>query len=205
MRFGSLQRIWAALYCPGLPASDDPASTLAAALSPTLPVAAGVLAVFVATRRLRLAVSRWAPPPCGSFAGCFLHSGVPGPPGADCGLAGRLGVFSRQRSWDFHPSQGCSGCPGCDRFGPISRPHAVFTADQSRALAFGFLSRERFPLAGGTEVWRRRLLGFGPVNQPYHVDRRPRYSFQKGRSIAQAFPAMGFGSSCRSSDAIPKP
>jgi len=75
----------------------------------------------------------------------------------------------------------------------LTDPPAVFAADHSRALAFGFVSREpALPQESVVGSGRPRLLGFGPVNQPRLADCRPRYSCQKGRSIAQASPAMGF-------------
>lgn len=77
-------------------------------------------------------------------------------------LPERLALSFRRRSWDWIPSQVFSGCPGCDRVSTIARPHAVFTADQSRALAFGFMSREHSLPQERFRVWRRAASGVWP-------------------------------------------
>lgn len=116
-----------------------------------------------------------------------------------------LAGFFRHRSWDFDPSQFFSDFTGVVAFGDHG-PTCRLCRRFSRALAFVFfVPRTASPAGEPLSIWRHRLLGFGPVGQPYHADRRPRYSFLKGRSVTQVSPAMGFGSSLRFTDAARRP
>jgi hypothetical protein len=66
VRFGSLQRLPAALCCSGMPAPNHPASTFGVASQPTFAVlAALVLAVFSASRRCGSLRASIAPRPAG--------------------------------------------------------------------------------------------------------------------------------------------
>lgn len=99
---------------------------------------------------------------------------------------------------------------GFDRLWAIEDPRAVFVADQSRALAFGFSSRDPRP-PGDRGLSRSdgdRLLGFDPVNQPCFAHRRPSYSseIRMGQPMRRRLllPWVLL-SSLRSSDAISEP
>jgi len=108
-----------------------------------------------------------------------------GPARAGCGLAGRTGNLSRLRSWDSDPFAVLLRLPRVwsvlSGHGPTCRFHRGPVA--SSGVRF-FVPRTTPPAGGDSKgSGGARLLGFGPVNQPCHVDYRPRYSFQKGRSI----------------------
>jgi hypothetical protein len=85
---------------------------------------------------------------------------------------------------------------GFDRLWAIEDPPAVFVADQSRALAFGFLSRDPRPPGdrGLSRSGGDRLLGFDPVNQPCFVDDRPCYStgIRTGQPMRRGLCCHGF-------------
>lgn len=205
MRFASLQRLGRTVLCPGRPAPNHPASAFAARAShPRVAWRGGSSCGLRASRRpgspvsLRCAAARAGHSPDDFFTPvCRTRPGWLRP----CRTSWLFSPGVAPGIWV--PSQVFSGCPGCDDVSTTARPHAVFAADQSRALAFGFVSRDHDPPAGGIVGSDGvRLLGFGPVNQPYHVRRRPRYSLEKGRSTVQADPAMGLVSSCRSSGAV---
>jgi len=156
---------------------------LFAARSPTLPLAATAPAVFHASRRIGPLRASPAPPPDGSFTGCFLHSGVSGPMGGWL-RPGRKELAALPASlMGFGPFAALLRFHGCKRLTAIANPPAVFAADQSRALTFGFVPRIRPSRWRSHRVWRLGLLGFGPVNQPYHVHRRPRYSLSSKRPL----------------------
>jgi len=117
--------------------------------------------------------------------------------------------LARHRSWDLEPfaallrSHGCECLwafahpPAVCRHGPVAGSGVRFFGPAITSSKGHFLQR-----SGGD--W---LLGFGPVNQPCLVNRRPRYSFgSNGPRDHQGHCCLGFwASSLRSTDTISEP
>ena len=108
-----------------------------------------------------------------------------GPARAGRDLAGRFCDLSRHRSWDLDPFAVLLRLPRVWSFSSDHEPTYRFHRGPVAGSGVRFCVPRTAPPAGGDSKGSGgvRLLGFGPVNQPCHADYRPRYSFQKGRSI----------------------
>lgn len=102
------------------------------------------------------------------------------------------------------PSQVFSGSTGEEHFDAL-RTHVPLRHRLVAGLRMRFFVPQAFQPGQGCTidqvyvVWRR-LLGFGPVNQPYVAIHRPRYSLSEGRPNTPPF-LPWVCSSFRSSDA----
>lgn len=133
VRFVSLQRSLAALCCPGLPASDDPASAFSSRDHPKI-FACGsfALAVFLPHSIIARASSLPTLPPRGVIRRMFSSFRRSGPAVRGvCGLAGLFGPGGAHGI--LYPSQFFSGRSGVIAF-RRSRTRLSFSSRTSRGL-----------------------------------------------------------------------